>query len=119
MPKIPDFGQSELDYIDERFKEPVEIHLADAQLRLAENNDTLTECPTVFWQARGCSFVLFKTGEEQYRCQFFYEPAEQFGAGHTSYDDLPRAVVALLQGQADHEREREGVSSGSTGANLK
>lgn len=123
MPKIPSFGESELDYIrsalSERFKEAVEIHLADAELRLHSDHETLTECPAVFWQARGCSFVLFRTGDEEYRCQFFYEPAEQFGTGHTAYDDLPRAVMALLQVQADHERESEGVSSGSTGANLK
>ena len=123
MPRIPSFGESELDYIrgalSERFKVAVEIHLADAELRLHADRDTLTECPAAFWQARGCSFVLFKTGDGKYRCQFFYQPTEQSGTGHAAYDDLPRAVMALLQVQADHERELEGVSSGSTGANLK
>jgi len=56
----------------------------------------------VVWQADGgCHFVIFKTGERAYRCQFFYKPDKQMGTGVSEYDDLAECAVALLQAQAD------------------
>ena len=55
MPKIPDFGRPELDYVrgafNERFSQPVEIHPTDAELRLGAADDSLTACPAVLPQA--------------------------------------------------------------------
>ena len=119
---IPDFTDSELDTVRElssqRFRNDVEIHLADAELRLDKDSPNLTECPTLFFKERDCSFAIFKTGMLEYRCQFFYDPTDQFGTGHTHYNDLTRCVAALLQTQSDHERESRGVASGSTGGTL-
>lgn len=122
MPLIPDFSDSDLDIIRDhvgaRFQDQAELHLADAELRLDKNSDQLTECPTVYWQARDCSFVVFRTGLNEFRCQFFYDPSNQFATGHEQYDDLSTCVSALLQVQSDHERERQGVTSGVTGKEL-
>ncbi len=122
MSVIPDFSEPELDIIRDllqlRYKKSVELHLADSELRLDPSSNDLCECPTVFWRERDCSFVIFKTGVREYRCQFFYEPSEQFGTGHTKYDDIQQCVSALLQVQSDSERERQGVISGSTGTDL-
>ena len=119
---IPDFSEMESTTVrtllQQRFNKVVEIHIADAELRLDKASDELTECPTLFFQERGCSFVIFKTGFNQFRCQFFYDPADQFGTGRTFYNDLTECVAALLQTQSDHERERQGVVSGATGADL-
>lgn len=123
MSVIPDFTDPELDVIKAllqlRFKETVDIHRADVELRLDPASGELTECPAVFWQARNCSFVVAKTASDDFRCQFFYEPTDQFGTGQGRYDDIGTCVSTLLQVQSDSEREREGVTSGSTGKDLQ
>ncbi len=123
MSVIVDFTDPELDTIKDllqlRFKESVEVHLADVELRLDSSSDELTECPAVFWQARNCSFVVAKTASDEFRCQFFYEPTDQFTTGQTKYDDIGTCVATLLQVQSDSERERDGVISGSTGEDLQ
>ncbi len=122
MTEIPDFSEAELNTVREmlaqRYKQPVETHLADVDLTLTPGSDQVSVCPAVFWQARNCNFVLFKTGEAEFRCQFFYEPAEQFGTGRTLYPKLDQCIAAVLQVQSDHERERAGVRSGTTGNEL-
>ena len=120
---IPDFAETELDtvraLVQQRFKKETELLAADAELRLDAGSPDLTQCPTLFFHERGCNFAIFKTGYSEYRCQFFYDPTEQFGTGHTHYTDLTECVAALLQIQSDHERERQGVASGVTGEDLK
>jgi hypothetical protein len=59
----------------------------------------------------GANFVVSKVAGTQYHCQFFYRGYEQFGTGRTRYDDLTECVVALLQAQADHERDRNELAS--------
>jgi hypothetical protein len=113
---INDFNSAERWVIEstlkERYGRIVEVELADAELKLDPGAPVLTVCPTVFWSERGCSFVISKTGEDRYRCLFFYSDDEQFGTGRQEYDDLAECVSLLLQLQADHEKERQGVKSG-------
>ena len=122
MPHIPDHSDAELDTIrtllKQRYKEHIEIHLADAEVRLTPDSDQLTECPTAYWYARECNFVIVKSGPSEYRCQFFYDPRDQFGTGHALYTRLEECAAALLQVQSDHEREREDVTSGTTGSEI-
>ena len=122
MSATPDFIDSELDTIKDllqlRFKHTVDIHLADIELRLSPSSNELSECPAVFWRARDCNFVVFKTKVDEFRCQFFYEPTDQYGTNRVKYNDLAECVSALLQVQSDNERERQGVTSGSTGKDL-
>ncbi len=64
------------------------------------------------------SFVVFKLDDSLYRCQFFYPGNEQYGTGREEYDDLDECVAVLLRVQSDHAREKMGVASGSTAADL-
>lgn len=110
MPQIPDFTDSELwvirSALTERYGRPVEVQLADAELRLDPGARELTVCPTVFWKERGASFAIFKVGEQRFRNQFFYSVRDQYGTGRDEYSDIAECVTVLLQVQADHERAK-------------
>lgn len=112
MPEIKDFTNSEKWIIEttlkERYSRPVDYDVGDAEIRLAPSDRELSACPVIFWQAEGCNFVVFKTGDRRYRCQFFYRGYQQYGTGVYEYDDLTECIVSLLQAQADHEAEERG-----------
>ncbi|MDH5327253.1 MAG: hypothetical protein OEZ68_05545 [Gammaproteobacteria bacterium] len=102
-----EFSHQELDIIqqtvNERYGQPVELQLADTELRLDPDSPHLTECPAVYWEARNCHFVISKISDERFHCQFFYGRKEHYGTGRREYDDLAQCVITLLQLQADHE----------------
>jgi len=111
MPQIPDFSETECwtlqTTLDERWgKESVELQLADAEIRLDPDDRELSVCPTAVWNVDGCGFALFKTGDKQYRCQFFYRGYQQYGTGIDEYNDIGECAVSLLQAQADHQSEQ-------------
>ena len=58
-----------------------------------------------------------RVAADRYRSQFFYSVFEQFGTGR-DFDDIAECVVTTLRLQADHEKDRAGVTSGKTGADL-
>lgn len=119
---ILDFNSAERWVIEsalkERYGHAVPIELADSDLKLDPATPVLTACPTVFWSERGCNFLIFKTAEDRYRCQFFYSDDEHFGTGRTEYEELAECVSILLKLQADHEKQRQGVQSGMTGGEI-
>ena len=110
MGEIPPFNKNELWVIEktleERYGQPVETEIAEAELRLNPHSTQLNVCPTLFWQAQGANFAIFKTGEGRYRSMFYYSIREQYGTGIDEYTDLTECVVTLLQVQADHEADR-------------
>jgi hypothetical protein len=114
MSGIPDFTESELWIINttlaERYGTPPEIQLAETEMRLDRGKTELVACPTVYWQADNCHFVVVKTGEQHYRCQFFYRIHQMYGTGVEDYDDLSECVVTLLQVQADHHAKERSES---------
>ena len=116
MSEVPDFTESELALIhqtlNERYEKETEVQLADVEIRLGPSDRSLTECPAVFWAERGANFVVIKSGEKEFRCQFYYRGHEQFGTGRDSYDELGDCVVTLVQVQADHERNQNQNQSG-------
>ena len=120
---IPDFNSAERWVIEsalkERYGHIVQVELADSELKLDPGAPVITTCPTVFWSERGCHFLIFKTGEDRYRSQFFYSEEEQYGTGRTEYDELAECVGLLLKLQADHEKQRQGVESGMTGGEIR
>jgi len=120
---IADFNSAERWVIEsalkERYGRIVPIELADSELKLDPGAPVLTVCPTVFWSERGCNFLIFKTGEERYRSQFFYSEEEHYGTGREEYDELAECVGLLLKLQADHEKQRQGVETGMTGDQIK
>ncbi len=124
---MSEFTDAELAMIGEmlqqRYRKEVEMHLADSEIDLhnrsaGDSGDPAQRprhqqhaaplsCPTVYWHARGANFVVFKIAPRRYRTQFFYTPHEQFGTGIEEYSNLDECVAAVLQMQADHERQRE------------
>jgi len=112
MAEIPDISETELWVIKttlkERYNREVDIQLADAEIRLRPADRVLSNCPVVYWQADDCNFVVFKTGDAAYRCQFFYRGYQQYGTGRHEYDDLAECVVDLLQTQADYAAKERG-----------
>lgn len=115
MSDIADFTEAELRTVraalEERYGRPVEVELAESELRLNPHSFQLTVCPTLYWKVDDCHFVVFKTGASRYRCQFFYRVREQYGTGIEEYDDLADCVVTLLRVQADHELQRRGAGA--------
>jgi hypothetical protein len=108
--QIPDFNDTELwvirQAVTERFRKQVELQTADAELRLDPSDRELTLCPVVYWREDKAQFVIFKTGEQTYRNQFFYSVRDQYGTGRSEYTDLGECVTTLLQVQADHAAKR-------------
>ena len=112
MADIRDITDTELWILNttlkERYGREVEVQLGDAEIRLSPADRTLTACPVMHWSAEGCNFVVFKTGDSSYRCQFFYRLYQQYGTGRHEYDDLAECVVDLLQTQADFLAKERG-----------
>jgi len=111
---IPDFTETDRWVVDttlkERYGKAIEVKQADVELRLSQADRELTLCPALFWAEREAGFVLAKTGDNRFRCQFYYSVREQYGTGREEYDDLAECVTALLKLQADHEAQRQGNS---------
>lgn len=111
MRQIPDITETELWVVKttlrERYGESMEPDIADSEIRLEPSDRELTQVPVIYWQAEDCNFVIFKTGDRNYRGQFFYRLYQQYGTGVREYDDLTECIVSLLQTQADYlARER-------------
>lgn len=109
--KIPDFTDTELSIIRqtvaERYRKQIEIQQADSEIRLDPADRELTVVPVVYWQEGRAHFVIFKTGDQNYRSQFFYRVHQQYGTGKFEYTDIGDCVVTLLQVQADHEAKQD------------
>ncbi|BAO43053.1 hypothetical protein [Thiolapillus brandeum] len=112
MASIPDYGKSEewiiRTTLKERYGEDIPFEYADAEIRLSPADRDLSTCPVVFWEKDNCNFVIFKSGDRRYRCQFFYHGYQQYGTGIHEYDDLSECIVSLLQTQADHQAKEQG-----------
>jgi hypothetical protein len=115
MSQISDFTDRERwiiqSTVDERWgpgQHPIQA--ADVELTLDPHSEALTQCPAAFWAAGNCNFVIAKTGEQRYRCQFFYnDDLEQLGPSIKEFDDVASCAVTLLRTQADHDSVRSGA----------
>lgn len=112
MMTAPDFTDAERSIVgptvNERFGKPFEIQMADSEIRLFPDDRELTEVPVLYRSERECHFLVFKTGENKFRNQFFYSPRDHYGTGREEYDDIFDCVITLLRVQADHEAQRAG-----------
>lgn len=112
MSEIPDITSSEewvvKTTLKERYGEEIELQFADSEIRLNPADRELSNCPVLVWVVDGCNFVIFKTGDRRYRCQFFFKPYQQYSTGIYEYDDLSECVVSLLQVQADFIAKDQG-----------
>ncbi|MBU1235693.1 MAG: hypothetical protein KJ634_09115 [Gammaproteobacteria bacterium] len=120
---IPDFTDVELKLVNqtllERYGRMVALQTADAEVQLNPESEDLTNCPVIYWEERGAHFVAFKLGPSLFKAQFFYNETTQFGTGKESFDNLGDCVITLLQVQADHEQQMQGVRSGMTSLDFK
>ena len=110
MSRIEDFKDAACWTIEttlrERYGEQVEFQLADSDIPAAPHRPGASECPLVYRERDGCHFIIVKTGDRRYRCQFYYRLHQQYGTGVDEYGDLGECTVSLLQAQTDHSRER-------------
>ena len=126
MSAIPAIDDAERCVIEstlrERYGKRVEVQFADVELKLSPGEERLTACPSVYWEERGAAFVVCRVDGGRWRTMFFYPGdfgGEQYGTGRPDYDDLVECVATVLRLQADHEKERRGVSSGKTARELQ
>ena len=105
MSDIPDFNDTELwtvqTALQERYGREIDVQLAETEVRLSRHTTNMVPCPTLYWEADGCHFLIVKTGPERYRSQFFYRVHQMYGTGIEEYDNLTECAVTLLQVQAD------------------
>lgn len=117
MPRpIRDFTTRERNLVSqtlaERFGAQIPLQTIQSEIQLDLLKEELTQCPSLTWQVDVCHFVVFKTGDNRFRCQFYYTDAEQFGTATPEYDTLGDCVIDLLQVQSKHEEERQRVLRG-------
>jgi hypothetical protein len=119
----PDFTDVELKLVNqtllERYGRVVELQVADADIQMDGEGESLTSCPVLYWEERGAHFVVFKLDASRFKSQFFYNEATQFGTGKESFDNLGDCVITTLQVQADHEQQMKGIRSGMTRLDIK
>jgi hypothetical protein len=120
---IPDFTASELKLTNqtllERYGHMVALQTADAEVQLEPDSEVLTNCPVIYWEERGAHFVVFKLGASRFKAQFFYSDTTQYGTGKEGFDNVGDCVITLLQVQADHEQQMQGIRSGMTRLDIK
>jgi len=120
---IPDFTDSELKLTNqtllERYGHMVALQTADAEVQLEPDSEDLTTCPVIYWEERGAHFVVFKLDVSRFKAQFFYSEVTQYGTGKEGFDNVGDCVITLLQVQADHEQQMQGIRSGMTRLDMK
>ena len=119
---IPDFSEQQVSTVQQminaRYKEDIELLLADSEVQIDPAILDTTVCPILFWNARECNFVIMRTGENQYRAQYFYNPHEQYPTQQDFFTIIEDCVTAVLREQSDYEREAQMVKDGATGASI-
>jgi len=118
MSSIPDITDAELWAVDTTLSErwpdrQIETQIADVEIRLYPQDRELTLCPAIFWEVDKAGFVIIKTDEKRYRCQFYYRGYQQYGTGKNEFDDITDCTVTMLQVHADKEamnREEQGLT---------
>jgi hypothetical protein len=116
---IPDFTDAEWQLVNqillERYGRLVQLQSADVELQLDPTSETLTTCPSLYWNELGAEFIVSKLADQRFRCQFFYSADEQFGTGRDFYDNLGDCVTNVLQIQADHHGTRSAALTETLG----
>ncbi len=116
MSAIPDYTDAEIANVQKllagHYGEAIEIHLADSEIPLGEDDAAVTTCPVLFWNARGCNFAILRQGQEVFSAQFFYTPDEQYATTQKLFNTLEDCVSTVLRTQADHQRHLDAVKQG-------
>ncbi len=111
MGQIPDFTETELwivrSTVKERYGRDVSIELAETEIRARPGAKELSACPALYWEQDKVHFIVVKTAESCYRCQFYYRLHQMYGTGVEEYEDLGECVITLLQVQTDHAAQAQ------------
>lgn len=118
MQTIPDITDNETWIIRttlrERYNQEVELQLADSEIRLRPSDRELSACPVWYWQWDGCHFVIFKTGDKNYRSQFFYKPIVNTAPGSTSIPISPSVRFRCCRPRPTLKRRSGATSKSAT-----
>lgn len=116
---IPDFTDTETRLVNqilfERYGRLVPLQSVEVDLLLDPTSREPTPCPALYWSELGVEFVVAKTGEQRFHCQFFYSENEVFGTGRDVYDNLGDCLNTLLHLQADHQLTRSAALTETLG----
>lgn len=109
MTIISEFSDAEMwtiqSTLQERYRQKIELEHAETEMRLNPASIEPVVCPAICWSHNNCNFIICKTGDRHYRCQFYYRLYQMYGTGIEEYDDLSECMVTLLQVQADQSRQ--------------
>ena len=53
--------------LNERYKSPIEVRLADCEVQPDKDCDERAERPAIFWNALDCNFVLIKMADDEFQ----------------------------------------------------
>ena len=109
-----DFTAEELSVINDtltkRYGKAIETQSVDIEFSSgAEAENETGSIPAIYWEHKGCHFIVAKTHDARYINQFFYGNEDQYGTGKEFYEDLSECIMTLLQVQADHELSKAGL----------
>ena len=75
MDSIPNFTPADIEtvrqLVHQRYRETIQIQLADSELMLDLKRGQPVDCPTLFWHVHGANFAVIRSGLNRFRCQFF------------------------------------------------
>ena len=75
MDSIPNFTPADIEtvrqFVYQRYRETIQIQLADSELMLDLKREKPVDCPTLFWHVHGANFAVIRSGLNRFRCQFF------------------------------------------------
>ncbi len=119
---ITDFSDEQVNavraLVNNRYGEKIELHLGDSEVQIDPEKDEFVAFPVIFWNAHDCNFLIIKTGEDQYRAQYFYTPHDQVNTRQAFFTVIEDCASAVLREQSDCERESEGATEGASGTDL-
>ena len=75
MDSIPNFTPADIETVRQlvhrKYRETIQIQLADSELILNPKREQPVDCPTLFWHLYGANFAVIRSGLNRFRCQFF------------------------------------------------
>lgn len=106
---ISDFSDVQINAVQQlinaRYQEDIELQLADSEVQIDPQRDEVTACPVLFWNAQECNFVILRTGDDQYRAQFFYTPRDQYSTQQEFFTTIEDCASAILREQSAYAQE--------------
>jgi hypothetical protein len=93
----------------QRYGKHLTVELADIEIRLHTATNDIAVYPTFYREEQIVEFVIFKIAENRCRSRFCYSLTERYGTGE-NFADLAQCITTTLRLQADHEKERAGVT---------